>query len=86
MSTPIEHTHKILTNDYFIVYEPTCPACYPISARKMSLLRDVECMLIRALDGEVAEKDVLHLVEVVFAPRRKTIWQRMKQGLDKVFK
>jgi hypothetical protein len=79
----VEHTHKILSNDHFIVYDPKCLACYPISARKMSLLRDVECMLVRAFDGEVAEEDVLHSVESVFAPRRKTIWQRMKQNWNK---
>ena len=83
MNTPVEHTHKTLTNDFFIVYEPTCPACYPVEARKMSLLRDVECMLIRAFDGEVAEENVLRLVKYVFAPRRKTIWQRIKQGWNK---
>lgn len=75
----VAHTHKVLDNDFFLIYEPTCPACYPVEARKMSLLRDVECMLTRAFDGDVEEKDVLRLVKSVFAPKRKTIWQQIKR-------
>jgi hypothetical protein len=79
------HTHKALDNDFFSIYEPTCPACYPIEARKMSLLRDVECMLTRAFDGDVAEEDALRLVKSVFAPKRKSIWKRIEKVCDKIF-